>query len=248
MKGFVHVCLASLFVAACGSDGPSFGPETTPTAAQQSGVSSTESSLGVLAAADTQGAATAGAAFGLATSSLLLIAPNSSARAGQDRPIAWPVDGVLDRAVGRALGGALGATGPMADDCAVVGPTSVVWSNCTEEGFTIDGTVSWGPGHVEVDVMINGMIQGLAFEYSFAGNMTVSTTAIEGDMTFSGSVTANGTKYTESVHSQVDVQTAGACITSGTLTVTVSGSGTGSVNGAVQVVWTGCHAFKVRNA
>jgi hypothetical protein len=241
-----------LFVAACGSDGPSFGPETTPTAAQQSGVSSTESSLGVLAAADTPGAATAGAAFGLATSSLLLIAPNSSARAGRDRPIAWPVDGVLDRAVGRAvgraIGGAPGATGPMADDCAVVGPTSVVWSNCTEEGFTIDGTVSWGPGHVEVDVTINGVVQGFTFEYSFAGNMTVSTTAIEGDMTFSGSVTANGVKYTESVHSQVDVQIAQGCITSGTLTVTVSGSGNGSVNGAVQIVWTGCHAFKVRNA
>ena len=248
MKGLVHVCLASLFVAACGSDGPNFGPETTPTAAQQSGVSSTESSLVVLAAADTQGAATAGASFGLATSSLLLIAPNSNARAGQDRPIAWPIDGVLDHALGNALRGALGATGPRADDCAVVGPTSVVWSNCTEQGFTIDGTVSWGPGHVEVDVKINGAVQGFTFEYSFAGNMTVSTTAIEGDMTFSGSVTANGATYTESVHSEIDIQVAQGCITSGTLTVTVSGSGSGSVNGAVQVVWTGCHAFKVRNA
>jgi hypothetical protein len=242
MKGLVHVCFASLLVAACGSDGPSFGPEITPTAAQQSGVSSTESSLVVLAAADTQGAATAGAAFGFATSSLLLIS-NSSARAGQDRPFAWPTDGVLDRALGRALG----ATGPRADDCAVVGPTSVKWSACTENGFTIDGTVSWGPGHVEVDVKINGTVQGFTFDYEISGNMTVSATAIQGDMTFSGNATANGMKFSESVHSQIDVQIAQGCITSGTLTVTVSGSGTGSVNGAVQVVWTGCHAFKVRN-
>jgi hypothetical protein len=232
MKGLVHVCLASLLVAACGSDGPSFGPETTPTAAQQSGVTSTESSLIVLAAADTQGAATAGAAFGLATTSLLLITPNSSARAGLDR----------------ALGHALGVTGQRADDCAVVGPTSVVWSACSEQGFTIDGTVSWGPGHVEVDVKISGSLQGITFEYEISGNMTVSATAIQGDMTFSGSATANGMKFSESVHSAIDVQIAQGCIASGTLTVTVSGSGTGSVNGAVQVVWTGCHAFKVRNA
>jgi len=78
--------------------------------------------------------------------------------------------------------------------------------------------------------------------------MTVSATAIKGDMTFSGSATVNGTKFTESVHTEIDVQIAQGCITSGTLTVTVSGSGTGAVNGAVQVVWTGCHAFKVRNA
>ncbi|HSS01972.1 MAG TPA: hypothetical protein VLM79_33165 [Kofleriaceae bacterium] len=244
MKRLVHVCLASLLVAACGSDGPNFGPETTPTAAQQSGVTSTESSLVVLAAADTQGAATAGAAFGLATSSLILIAPNSSGRTGQDRPFAWPVDGVLDQALGRALG----ATGQRADDCAVVGPTSVKWTACSENGFTIDGTVSWGPGHVEVDVKINGSTQGFTFEYEISGNMTVSTTAIHGDMTFSGSATVNGMKFSESVHSEVDVQIADGCITSGTLTVTVSGSGTGSVNGAVQVIWTGCHAFKVRNA
>jgi len=203
--------------------------------AQQSGVTSTESSLVVLAGADTQGAATAGAAFGLATSSLLLISPSTARTA--ERPIPWS----LDQRV-------FSATGPLADDCAVVGPASVVWTNCMEEGFTIDGKVTWGPGHVEVDVKINGAIQGITFDYEIAGNMTVSATAIKGDMTFSGSATVNGTKFTESVHTEIDVQIAQGCITSGTLTVTVSGSGTGAVNGAVQVVWTGCHAFKVRNA
>jgi hypothetical protein len=67
-------------------------------------------------------------------------------------------------------------------------------------------------------------------------------------MTFSGKANANGTQFSETVHSTIDVQIAQGCITTGTLTVTVSGSGTGSVNGAVQVIWTGCHAFKVRNA
>src|ERR1051325_2993740 len=180
MKGLVHVCLASLLVAACGgSDEPNFGPETAPTAAQQSGVTSTEASLVVLAAADTQGAATAGAAVGLATTSLLLISPATARTA--ERPIPWPVD--LR---------AFSVAGALADDCAVVGPTSVVWTNCSEEGFTIDGTVSWGPGHVAVDVKVNGAIQGFTFEYEIAGDMTVSPTAIKGDMTFSGTATANG--------------------------------------------------------
>jgi hypothetical protein len=239
MKRFVHVwhvCLAILLVAACGSDGPSFGPETTPTAAQQSGVTSTEQSLILLASADTQGAATAGAALGLATSSVLLIAPSSNARTAPERPIAWPVDRVFSVA------------GAMADDCAVVGPTSVVWTNCTEEGFTIDGSVTWGPGHVEVDVTIHGAIQGITFEYELAGDLTVSATAIKADLTFSGKVNANGTMYSQTVHSTTDLQFAQGCVTTGTLTVTVSGSGMGAVNGAVQVIWTGCHAFKVRNA
>lgn len=239
MKGLVqvwHVSLACLVVAACGSDTPNFGPETTPTTAQQSGVTSTEQSLVVLAAADTQGAATAGAAFGLATSSLLLIAPSSNARSAPERPIAWPVDRVFSVA------------GALADDCAVVGPTSVVWTNCMEQGFTIDGSVTWGPGHVEVDVKVNGTVQGFTFEYEIAGNMTVSATAIKGDMTFSGKANAGGTQFSETVHSTIDIEIAQGCITTGTLTVTVSGSGTGAVNGAVQVIWTGCHAFKVRNA
>ncbi|MGH2897840.1 MAG: hypothetical protein ACRDMZ_04140, partial [Solirubrobacteraceae bacterium] len=144
-------------MAACGSDGPNFGPETTPTAAQQSGVTSTEQDLIVLAGADTQGAATAGAAFGFAATSLLLITPSSSARTGPERL----VDGVLGNALGNALGRALGVTGQRADDCAVIGPTSVKWTACTESGFTIDGTVSWGPGHVEIDVKINGSAQGI---------------------------------------------------------------------------------------
>jgi hypothetical protein len=235
-----------LLVAACGSDGPNFGPETTPTAAQQSGVTSTEQGLIVLAGADTQGVATAGAAFGLATTSVLLIAPNSSARTGPDRPIA--IDRALDHALGNALGRALGVTGQRADDCVVIGPTSVVWSACNQEGVTIDGKVSWGPGHVEIDLKINGTTQGVTIDYEISGNMTVSTTAIQADMTFSGSATVNGMKFSESVHSEIEVQIAQGCITSGTVTVTVSGSGNGSVNGAVQVIWTGCHAFKVRNA
>jgi hypothetical protein len=225
-----------LVLAACGSDGPNFGPETAPTASQQSGVTSTEQSLVLLASADTQGAATAGAAFGIATSTLLLIAPSSNARVAGNRPIAWPVDRVFSVA------------GAMADDCAVVGPTSVVWANCAEQGFTIDGSLRWGPGHVELDVKINGAIQGFTFEYAIASDMTVSATAIKGDITYSGSATANDSTFSESVHSEIDVQVAQGCITTGTLTVTVSGSGNGSVNGAVQVVWTGCHAFRVRNA
>src|SRR5262249_30597737 len=119
---------------------------------------------------------------------------------------------------------------------------------CTENGFTIDGMISWSPGHVAVDVHINGTVQGVTFQYALTGSMTVSTTSIQGDMTLSGSATAGSASFSETVHSSIDVQIAQGCITSGTLTVTVSGSGAGAQNGAVEVIWTGCHTFSVRNA
>jgi hypothetical protein len=67
-------------------------------------------------------------------------------------------------------------------------------------------------------------------------------------MTLAVTVTTGTTTASENVHWNVDVQLAQGCVTSGTLTVTLSGSGNGAQNGAVQVIWTGCHVFRVRNA
>lgn len=238
MTRLAHVCIASLLLSACGSDTPDFGAETDATPTQQTGINSTEQSLIVFASADTQGPATASAALGLATSSLLLIASDQSDRASIGRDDSWPPN--LKRL--NALPGAL------LEDCAVVTSNTVVWTNCTQNGFTINGMVSWVPGHVEIDIQIDGTSQGFTFHYGLSGGITVTASSITGDMTLTGSASGSGVSFNQTVHSQIDVQIAAGCITSGTLTVTVSGSGTGARNGAVQIIWTGCHAFRVRNA
>ena len=233
MTRLVHVCIASLLLSACGSDTPDFGPETDATPAQSTGITATEQSLIVFASADTQGPATANAALGLASSSLLLIASDQSERASIARDDAWPPIRRLNA---------------LLEDCAVVTSNTVVWTNCTQSGFTINGMVSWNPGHVEVDIQIDGTIQGFTFHYGLSGGMTVTETSVEGDMTLTGSASGSGVSFNQTIRSQIDIQFTDECITNGTLTVTVSGSGTGSKNGAVQVIWTGCHAFRVRNA
>jgi hypothetical protein len=237
MTRLVHVCIASLLLSACGSDTPDFGPETEPTPAQSTGITATEQSLIVFASADTQGPATASAALGLATSSLLLIASDQSGRAGIGQDDEWPPVKRL-----AALPGA------MLEDCAVVTSNTVVWTNCTQSGFTINGMVSWNPGHVGVEIQIDGTIQGFTFHYGLTGGITVTDTSVQGDMTLTGNASGSGVSFNQTVRSQIDIQFDDECITDGTLTVTVSGSGTGAKNGAVQVIWTGCHAFRVRNA
>jgi len=237
MTRLAHVCIASLVLSGCGGDSPDFGPETDATPTQETGIASTEHSLIVFASADTQGPATAGAALGLATSSLLLIASDQSDHVGINRHDTWPPLRRLN-----ALPGAL------LEDCAVVTSNTVVWTNCTQNGFTINGMVNWDPGHVEVDIQIDGTIQGFAFHYGLSGGIRVTATSITGDMTLTASASGSGLTYNQTVRSQIDVQIADECITSGSLTVAVSGSGNGARNGAVQILWTGCHAFRVRNA
>jgi hypothetical protein len=238
MTRLAHVCVASLLLSACGSDTPDFGPETDATPTQETGIASTEQSLIVFASADTQGPATAGAALGIAGSALLLIASDQSERLGIGRDDSWPPN--LRRL--NALPGAL------LEDCAVVTSNTVVWTNCTQNGFTINGMVNWVPGHVTVDLQIDGAIQGFAFHYALSGGIAVTESSIKGDMTLTASASGSGLTYNQTVHSQIDVQIADECITSGSLIVTVTGSGDGARNGAVQILWTGCHAFRVRNA
>jgi hypothetical protein len=76
--------------------------------------------------------------------------------------------------------------------------------------------------------------------------MTVSASAIQSDMTVMLSFSGNGVSFSETIQTKIDVQLASGCVTSGTLTVTATGSGAGSRNGAVQVVWSGCNTFRVR--
>lgn len=227
-KALLSACIA---LASCGgSSGPSLGPETAPTAAQQAGIESVERGLALLAAADTQGSATGGAALLIASSSWTLLAPRTAAASAA--PLASEVSALLD--------------GTAQADCAVVGPNSVVWHQCTEGSTTIDGSVSWSPGHVEIDLHMTGTTGTGSFDYAMAGALTVTATTIESDFAVSIRASAGNTTVNAMSHSAIDVQRAAGCITGGTMTTTVSGTN-GAASGAVQVVWTGCHAFRVRN-
>jgi hypothetical protein len=219
MRNLICITMVGWVLSACGgSDAPNFGPETDPTPGQRSAIMSTSQDLAVLARADVQGQQAAGAAISFAFTAQGLPELSSVARA-------------------MALA-----------DCGVVGPNSVVWHHCTDSnGYTIDGTLSWSTGHVDVDIRVTST-GSFAFDYSFTGSMTTSATAIEGDMTVAYSITSDGMTYSESFRTQIDVQLIAGCISSGTLTVTATGSGPGARSGAVQVIWTGCNAFRVRNA
>ena len=229
MRNLICISMVGWVLSACsGSDAPNFGPETEPTAGQRSAITSTSQDLALLARADVQGQQAGSAAISFAFIAQGLLADGTTARS-------------LPELSGAARAMAL-------TDCGVVGPNSVVWNHCTDSnGYTIDGTLSWSPGHVDVDLHVTST-QSLAFTYSFTGSMTTSATAIDGDMTVAYSITSGGTTYSESIRSQIDVQLINGCISNGTLTVTETGSGPGTRSGAVQVIWTGCNAFRVRNA
>lgn len=226
MRNRFCISVVGLVLSACGGDsGPSFGPETDPTPTQQTAISSTAEQLALIANANAQGEAAAGAALDFAFTAQTLIGPTTAARVLPGLP----------------------RLGVDADACEVIGPSSVVWNHCTESGVTIDGMISWSTGHVDVDIHAAGTSGSVTVDYSLTGSVTVSATAVHGDMTVSLDASNGSASYSQKVQTQIDVQIANGCISSGTLTVTATGSGSGTRTGAVQVIWSGCNMFRVRN-
>lgn len=237
MRNLLGTSLVVLALTAC-SDGPSFGPETDPTPTQQGAILAAASDLAALSMADTQGdtAGTAAFAFAFSAQGVLVTDP------GTTSPGASGLEQVVAR-VASAPGQAL------PDGCEVVGTSSVVWNHCTDSnGTTMDGMISWSPGHVEVDLQATGDTGGLQFAYSISGSIATSGSAIQGELTVSINASGSGISFSEMLHSQIDVQLTDGCVSGGTLTVTASGSGTGARNAAVQVIWSACNMFRVRNA
>src|SRR5690348_12416649 len=122
-----HIQVACLFLTACGSEGPSFGPEIAPTQAQTTAIETIQQSLGTFARTDLTGAQSEAAAFYFAFAGQSLLA-------------------------GSAMPGALAPPElALAADCAVTTDHSITWHQCTDRnGYTIDGMISWSPGHVDV--------------------------------------------------------------------------------------------------
>ncbi|HET7502048.1 MAG TPA: hypothetical protein VFK02_13620 [Kofleriaceae bacterium] len=238
MKRLFQISIASLLLTACGGDGPSFGPPTTPTPTQQDAITSTEDGLVTLAAVDVNGPAAGAAALVLVETAQLLFEPAGASGLGGAGGIA--------RVAPRLPGAEAMLQRALLAECPVMNANSIVWDACIQDGITFDGQISWGTGHVDVDLHIFGSLDGVSLDYTLNSSMTVSASAITGDMTVKVSASANGMQITETLHSEIDVTVADGCITSGTFTATASGSGTGSVSGAVQIVWTGCHMAQVR--
>lgn len=236
MTKFSHITMVGLVLCACGSDGPSFGPAADPTPAQQTAIMSTSQQLSTLAMADTQGAAAGAAAISFALGAQALIDSSATARALPDQTTAR---------ASRSLITALRE--PPRLDCAVVTANSIVWNHCSEQdGTTMDGMISWSAGHVDIDLQATTTAGDVHGAFSMAGAMTVSSSAIQSDMTVTLSYSGNGFNFNEKIQTQIDIQIASGCISSGTITVTATGTGTGARNAAVQVVWSGCNTFRVR--
>lgn len=237
MNQLLRISMIGLVLAACGSDGPSFGPPMAPTQQQQTAVTTTTQYLNLMADASGNSEAAAGAALSFALTAPALF---GSAGATAPRPEIASVEAALS-----GLSVMVSRLDP--SGCEVTTDHSVTWNHCTDNNVTINGSISWSPGHVEVDVHATGTAQGVTLDYAFTGSLAVSTTAIDGDMTVSYHVTAGAQSASETVHTQIGVTLANGCVNGGTLTVTATGSGTGTRNVAIQVVWTGCNMFQVRN-
>jgi hypothetical protein len=229
MRNLFCISVVGLVLSACGGDsGPSLGPESDPTPTQQTAISTTAQQLALIANANAQGEAAAAAALDFAFSAQALIGPATAART------MLGLSGLPELRLD-------------ADGCEVIGPSSVVWNHCTNNGVTIDGMISWSTGHVDVDIHASGTSGTVTVDYSLTGSVTVSATAVHGDMTVSLAASNGSASYSQKVETQIDVQIANGCISGGTLTVTATGSGNGTRTGAVQVIWSGCNAFRVRN-
>lgn len=237
MKQLLRISMIGLVLAACGSDGPSFGPPVAPTQQQQTAVTTTTQYLNLIAGASGNSEAAAGAAISFAITAPALF---GSAGAAAPRPEVANVEAAL-----AGLTAVVSHLDP--SGCEVVTDHSITWNHCTDNNVTINGSMSWSPGHVDVDLHASGAAQGVTIDYSFTGSLTVSATAIDGDMTASYSVTAGAQSASETVHTQIAVTLASGCVNGGTLTVTATGNGTGTRNVAIQVVWSGCNMFQVRN-
>src|SRR5262249_51716523 len=151
----LHITLA-LCLAACGSDGPNFGPEMAPTQAQSTAIGTIENSLTTFAKTDLRGQESEAAAFYFAFAGESLLA-------------------------GGVAGAAFAPAGVALADCGVTTDHSITWNHCTDQsGYTIDGMISWSPGHVDVDVDWTGTSGGYTFHWSLNGSMSVSSSAIQG--------------------------------------------------------------------
>jgi hypothetical protein len=212
-------------------DGLRFSPEMAPTSGQQSGITVTEQGLTQLAAVASRGSSVSVAAAGLATSALHLILPEAARRAAL-APTAVP---------------APAPAGVLPGACAVVGDGSIVWHKCLDAGFTIDGTIGWGPGRVAIHVDLVGTALGQGFDFTLSGGLAVSPSLLLGDINVSGTASYNGGQFTQEVDMHIDADLVDGCISSGELAVSANGSGAGAKDGAVLVIWTGCHSFRVRN-
>src|SRR5262245_54451714 len=128
-----HMTAACLVLAACGSDGPDFGPEMAPTQVQTAAVNTIQQSLTTFAKADLTGAQSQSAAFYFAFAGQALLAGSGTAGAAFAPMLAPPSAALAD--------------------CAVTTDHSITWNHCVDRsGYTIDGMISWSPGHVDVDI------------------------------------------------------------------------------------------------
>src|ERR1051325_6310171 len=143
MNQLVRITMIAVLVSACGdSTGPKFGPLTAPTPAQQTAIAASSHNLSLIANATTDGQAAASAAINFALTAPSLLPDDSSARTLTEiSGLAIEIEDLSAMVLLFTI-----------DDCQVMTDHSVTWNHCVDGDTTVDGTMSWSAGHVDVDV------------------------------------------------------------------------------------------------
>lgn len=223
MTQLFRIAMIGCLLSACGgADGPSLGPETSPTPTQQSAIIRNVDYLSRIAAAEASGESAASAAIGFAFNAHALLGIESAVRVAPGLP-ASP------------------------DGCAVITDHGATWTSCQNGDTTVDGTMSWSAGDVEISLRATVVAGAAEVHYGFSGSMTASDAAIHGDMTVSFTAADGAGTAGHAIQTQLDVELATGCIYRGTLTATQTGGRVATGDRAMQVVWIGCSLFHVRN-
>jgi hypothetical protein len=237
MKKFVVLAMISMSAAfvGCGDDtgggtggGGSQTPngEVSPQAAQSN---TTTAILGSQTAIGGDGLAAAYQLASLGTSALSLVGPAGS----QPQSVTGEAKQALQTGVCECTG------------------TSCTFEDCSDDSyagtFTLNGTLSWANGNVVADLQYAGSdASGQTYDFSVAMDVTVTETSIDGTVSSTGSVNAQGQSVSwESDLVMNDIQFGAAgCPTSGSLdvdaSVTYAGSQTYSGQESITFDGTGC--------
>lgn len=227
------VVLLSSMALACGDDSESEGDgggaqsngQVNEAAAQGN---ATQTITGSKTAISGDGLAAAYQLASLGTSALSLVQP-----AGQAGPQS---EGQAKQAV------QVGTCDCTDTQCTFVGCSDDAYPN----PFTIDGTLSWGGGHVVADLTYTGSAAAATYDFHLTMDVTVTDTTIDGTVGTDGSVQSSG--YGTTWESSLDMNgitfNASGCPTAGTLDVdaSVDGPSTADYSATTTITFdgTGC--------
>jgi hypothetical protein len=223
---------AVLLVSACGGDDDKgYGDPITITSEQKSEISglvSEAASVASVASTTPCDGEDLAKMTGLYASMTLLLDAKLTA---QNTRLAPQVLEALQR-MGTRSAGKL----PEGGTC-VPGSGNVTFDDYQFEGGTMDGTISFGGGKFTTDLTVTVSQDASSVAMKMKGSLTVSDTAIKGNLSLSASVAASGATVTAEFASNFDLHLTNNCATGGQIEVHASGEATTSGSHATYDLW-----------